>query len=165
MTSDHLTAGTGSGGSRIDVKRLIGLRPTKNKMETRLDDNKIQLLVRQCHWLECTRAPCEELALPKSVESGSLGVKKIPRVLDVRQHLLRAKEAGSEVSTAAIKSPLSHRLPRKRKHKTGDAPKCKAWPLAGVHSSGRDQSGRVPCAALSDGRISYCGRRPTGGRG
>ena len=30
----------------------------------------------QCHWLECTRAPCEELELPKSVESGNLGVNK-----------------------------------------------------------------------------------------
>jgi hypothetical protein len=30
-------------GSRIDVKRLIVLRPIKNKMETRPDDNKIHM--------------------------------------------------------------------------------------------------------------------------
>jgi hypothetical protein len=30
-------------GSRIDVKRLIVLRPIKNKMETRPDDNKIHI--------------------------------------------------------------------------------------------------------------------------
>ena len=28
---------------RIDVKRLVGLRPIKNKMEMRLDDNKIHI--------------------------------------------------------------------------------------------------------------------------
>jgi hypothetical protein len=80
------------------VKRLIGLRPIKNKMETRLDDDKIQHSAHQSHWLECTRAPCEELALPKSVKSGNLG-------LDI----CHREEAASRVSTAAV----SHRLPRK----------------------------------------------------
>jgi hypothetical protein len=66
------------------------------EMETRLDDNKIQH--HQCHWLECTRAPCEELALPKSVESGNLGL-----------NICHREKAASQVSTAAV----SHRLPRK----------------------------------------------------
>lgn len=34
----------------------------------------------------------EELELPKSVESGNLGLKEFPCVLDARQHLPRAKE-------------------------------------------------------------------------
>lgn len=54
-----------------------------------------------------------------------------------------------------------HCLPRKQKHKTGDAPKCKSWPLAGDHSSVRDQSGDAPCAAHSDGRTFYRGHRPS----
>jgi hypothetical protein len=106
-----LHAGTGSGGGRIDVKRLIVLCPIKNKREVRLDGNKMHIFgARRIN----ARNPCaEELASPKSVESGNLGLTKavircrcteeLPGVLDARRNLPRAKEG----RVAASKSPFA----------------------------------------------------------
>jgi hypothetical protein len=61
------------------VKRLIALCPIKNKGEVRLDDNKIHIFgARRTNATGLNaQEPCaEELALPKSVESGNLGLNK-----------------------------------------------------------------------------------------
>lgn len=99
-----LHAGTGSGGGRADVKRLIVLRPIKQGGVC-LDDNKFHIFgARRSNvtGLNAREPRAEELALPKSVESGHLGLNKavircrcteeFPRVLDAGRHLPRAKE-------------------------------------------------------------------------
>jgi hypothetical protein len=65
-------------GSRIDVKRLLVLRPIKNQRgEVRLDDNKIHIFgARRANvtGLGARKPRAEELALPMSAESGDLGL-------------------------------------------------------------------------------------------
>ena len=62
------------------MKRLIVLRPIKNKMEVRLDDNKIHIFgARHTNvtGLNAREPRAGELALPKSVESGKLRLDKV----------------------------------------------------------------------------------------
>ena len=65
-------------GSRIDVKRLLVLRPIKNQRgEVRLDDNKIHIFgARRANvtGLGARKPRAEEPALPMSAESGDLGL-------------------------------------------------------------------------------------------
>jgi hypothetical protein len=56
----------------------------------RLDDNKIHIFgARRTNvtGLNAREPRAGELALPKSVKSGNLGLKEFPRVLDARRHL------------------------------------------------------------------------------
>ena len=98
------------------MKRLIVLCPIKNKREVRLDGNKMHIFgARRINVTGLNaRNPCaEELASPKSVESGNLGLTKavircrcteeLPGVLDARRNLPRAKEG----RVAASKSPFA----------------------------------------------------------
>jgi hypothetical protein len=74
LTNDRRTST--AAGSRIDVKRLIVLRPIKNQRRGASGNPYFRRSARQYPWLGCTRARAEELALPKSVESGNLGLNK-----------------------------------------------------------------------------------------